>query len=104
MMYGIRPDEQRRLAAAGVTMRVYIPYGFEWYGYLMRRLAERPPNLSFFVKALISKKEPPPGGTPHGPDRDPRRRSHGRDPALRTRPGRPPRGQPAGGGEATGAR
>ena len=37
-------------------MRVYIPYGHEWYGYLMRRLAERPQNLSFFVKSLISKK------------------------------------------------
>lgn len=56
MLYGIRPDEQRRLAASGETMRVYIPYGLEWYGYLMRRLAERPQNLSFFVKSLISKK------------------------------------------------
>jgi proline dehydrogenase len=56
MLYGIRPEEQRRLAAAGETVRVYIPYGQEWYGYLMRRLAERPQNLSFFVKSLISKK------------------------------------------------
>ena len=55
-LYGIRPDEQRRLAASGETMRVYIPYGTEWYGYLMRRLAERPQNLSFFAKSLISKK------------------------------------------------
>ena len=46
----------RRLAAAGETVRVYVPYGTEWYGYLMRRLAERPQNLSFFVKSLISKK------------------------------------------------
>jgi proline dehydrogenase len=37
-------------------MRVYLPYGSEWYGYLMRRLAERPANLSFFLKSLISKK------------------------------------------------
>ncbi len=37
-------------------MRVYVPYGQEWYGYLMRRLAERPQNLSFFLKSLISKK------------------------------------------------
>ena len=56
MLYGIRPEEQRRLARAGERMRVYIPYGQEWYGYLMRRLAERPQNLSFFVKSLISKK------------------------------------------------
>jgi proline dehydrogenase len=56
MLYGIRPEEQRRLAAAGETVRVYVPYGLEWYGYLMRRLAERPQNLSFFVKSLVSKK------------------------------------------------
>ena len=56
MLYGIRPEEQRRLARSGETMRVYIPYGQEWYGYLMRRLAERPQNLSFFLKSLISKK------------------------------------------------
>ncbi len=56
MLYGIRPDEQKRLAEAGETMRVYIPYGSEWYGYLMRRLAERPQNLSFFLRSLISKK------------------------------------------------
>jgi proline dehydrogenase len=56
MLYGIRPDEQRRLVKSGETVRVYVPYGQEWYGYLMRRLAERPQNLSFFVKSLISKK------------------------------------------------
>jgi len=56
MLYGIRPDEQRRLAEKGERVRVYVPYGTEWYGYLMRRLAERPQNLSFFVKSLISKK------------------------------------------------
>jgi proline dehydrogenase len=56
MLYGIRPEEQRRLARSGETMRVYVPYGVEWYGYLMRRLAERPQNLSFFVRSLISKK------------------------------------------------
>ena len=41
---------------SGETMRVYIPYGTEWYGYLMRRLAERPQNLTFFLRSLISKK------------------------------------------------
>ena len=56
MLYGIRPEEQRRLVKAGETVRVYIPYGAEWYGYLMRRLAERPQNLSFFVRSLVSKK------------------------------------------------
>ncbi|GGQ42053.1 proline dehydrogenase family protein [Couchioplanes azureus] len=56
MLYGIRPEEQARLAAAGHTVRVYVPYGDEWYGYLMRRIAERPANLAFFGKALTSKK------------------------------------------------
>lgn len=56
MLYGIRPDEQRRLAEAGETVRVYVPYGLEWYGYLMRRLAERPQNLTFFLRSLLSKK------------------------------------------------
>ena len=56
MLYGIRPDEQKRLAAAGETMRVYVPYGTEWYGYLMRRLAERPSNLTFFLRSLLSQK------------------------------------------------
>jgi proline dehydrogenase len=56
MLYGIRPDEQRRLVAEGYTMRVYVPYGDQWYGYLMRRLAERPANLAFFLRALRSKK------------------------------------------------
>jgi proline dehydrogenase len=56
MLFGIRPEEQKRLSQAGETVRVYIPYGLEWYGYLMRRLAERPQNLSMFVKSLVSKK------------------------------------------------
>jgi proline dehydrogenase len=56
MLYGIRPDEQRRLAESGENVRVYVPYGNEWYGYLMRRLAERPSNLRFFLRSLASKK------------------------------------------------
>lgn len=56
MLYGVRPDEQRRLARAGETVRVYVPYGHEWYGYMMRRLAERPANVMFFLRALASKK------------------------------------------------
>jgi proline dehydrogenase len=55
LLYGVRPDEQRRLAAAGHTVRVYVPYGVEWYGYLMRRLAERPANVAFFLRALASR-------------------------------------------------
>lgn len=56
MLYGIRPDEQLRLAGRGHTVRVYVPYGVQWYGYLMRRLAERPANTAFFLRALVSRK------------------------------------------------
>ncbi len=56
MLFGIRPDEQQRLAEAGEKVRVYVPYGEQWYGYLMRRLAERPSNLRFFLRSLVSKK------------------------------------------------
>ncbi|MDT7550820.1 MAG: proline dehydrogenase [Actinomycetota bacterium] len=55
MLYGVRPAEQRRLAAQGETVRVYVPYGDQWYGYLMRRLAERPANMTFFLRALVSR-------------------------------------------------
>jgi proline dehydrogenase len=56
MLYGVRPEEQARLAGDGHTVRVYVPYGHQWYGYLMRRLAERPANLAFFGRALASRK------------------------------------------------
>ncbi|PWK90218.1 L-proline dehydrogenase [Lentzea atacamensis] len=49
MLYGVRTEEQRRLGA-----RVYVPYGEQWYGYLMRRLAERPANVTFFLRSLAS--------------------------------------------------
>lgn len=55
MLYGIRPDEQDRIARGGESMRVYVPYGDEWYGYFMRRLAERPANLTFFLRGLVTK-------------------------------------------------
>ena len=55
MLYGIRPDEQRRLAELGETVRVYLPYGEEWYGYLMRRMAEKPANVAFFLRALATR-------------------------------------------------
>jgi proline dehydrogenase len=56
LLYGVRPAEQRRLAGLGETVRVYVPYGVQWYGYLMRRLAERPANLAFFLRALAGRK------------------------------------------------
>ncbi|WP_030668129.1 proline dehydrogenase family protein [Streptomyces rimosus] len=55
MLYGIRESEQQRLVAEGHRMRVYIPYGTDWYGYFMRRLAERPANLAFFLRSLVTK-------------------------------------------------
>jgi proline dehydrogenase len=55
-LYGVRPEEQARLAAEGYTVRIYLPYGNQWYAYLMRRLAERPANLGFFLRALRSKR------------------------------------------------
>ncbi len=55
MLHGVRPDEQRRLARSGERVRVYVPYGDEWYGYLVRRLAERPANLALFARSLVSK-------------------------------------------------
>ena len=50
MLYGIRVREQQRLADSGAHVRVYVPYGADWYGYFMRRLAERPANVAFFVR------------------------------------------------------
>jgi proline dehydrogenase len=55
MLYGVRPDEQRRLASSGAKVRVYVPYGGDWYPYLVRRLAERPANLALFLRSLGSK-------------------------------------------------
>ncbi|MEU0483358.1 proline dehydrogenase family protein [Streptosporangium sp. NPDC006013] len=55
MLYGIRTDRQQALAGAGHVMRVYVPYGDDWYGYFMRRLAERPANIAFFLRALGGK-------------------------------------------------
>jgi proline dehydrogenase len=52
MLYGVRTQEQRRLAAQGAQVRVYVPYGPEWYEYFMRRMAERPANLRLFARSL----------------------------------------------------
>ncbi len=54
MLFGVRRDLQLRLVESGYRVRVYLPYGEEWYPYLVRRLAERPANLGFFVRSLLS--------------------------------------------------
>ena len=101
MLYGIRTAEQRRLAAEGDRMRVYVPYGADWYGYFMRRLAERPANLAFFLRSFAPAADPPDTRTPT-PDQG--ETLHGRcDPGPRAgqRAGaqlraRHPRARPAG--------
>ncbi|MCX4814061.1 proline dehydrogenase family protein [Streptomyces sp. NBC_01239] len=55
MLYGIRSDEHLRLAAEGHRMRVYTAYGTDWYGYFMRRLAEKPANLRFFARSMLTR-------------------------------------------------
>ncbi|MEH7545963.1 MULTISPECIES: proline dehydrogenase [Bacillaceae] len=55
MLYGFRTDLQLRLVQEGYKMRVYIPFGNDWFGYFMRRLAERPQNVTFALKGLFSK-------------------------------------------------
>lgn len=55
MLYGIRPERQLELVKEGYKMRVYVPYGTDWYGYFMRRLAERPANVAFVLKGMLKK-------------------------------------------------
>ena len=55
MLHGIRAAEQRRLVADGEQMRVYVPFGDDWYGYFMRRLAERPANVVFFLNSFVKR-------------------------------------------------
>lgn len=55
MLYGIRPERQQELANEGFAMRVYVPYGNDWFGYFMRRLAERPENVGFVLKSMFKK-------------------------------------------------
>jgi proline dehydrogenase len=55
MLYGVRPNAQTALAAEGLRVRVYLPYGTEWFEYFMRRLAERPANLAFFARSLLTR-------------------------------------------------
>ena len=56
MLYGIRRDLQNAFRSAGYRMRVYVPFGREWYPYFMRRLGERPANVAFVVKSLIAER------------------------------------------------
>ena len=58
MLYGVRRDLQGRLRRAGHRLRVYIPFGTQWYPYLMRRLAERPANIAFFLGNVIRESMP----------------------------------------------
>lgn len=55
MLYGIRPEKQLEIVKEGYKMRVYVPYGTDWYGYFMRRLAERPANVAFVLKGMFRK-------------------------------------------------
>jgi proline dehydrogenase len=55
MLYGVRPALQRRLLDEGYKVLVATPYGPDWYPYLMRRLAERPANLLFFLRSVVSR-------------------------------------------------
>ncbi len=58
MLYGIRRDKQERLAAAGYNVRCYIPFGNEWYAYVMRRMAERPANIMFLLRNVLREARP----------------------------------------------
>lgn len=55
MLYGIRPERQLELVKEGYKMRVYVPFGTDWYGYFMRRLAERPANVGFVLKGILKR-------------------------------------------------
>jgi proline dehydrogenase len=59
MLYGIRTDLQQQLVREGFRLRIYIPYGTDWFPYFMRRLAERPANLMFFVRNLLARRSRP---------------------------------------------
>jgi len=56
MLYGVRRDLQKQLVAQGFRVRVYVPFGREWFPYFMRRLGERPANVGFVIRALLSEK------------------------------------------------
>jgi proline dehydrogenase len=58
MLYGVRRDLQDSLRRAGYRLRVYIPFGTQWYPYLMRRLAERPANIAFLLGNIVRESKP----------------------------------------------
>jgi proline dehydrogenase len=62
MLYGIRRDLQRNLIDRGYKVRIYVPYGHEWYPYFMRRLAERPANVGFMLRAVLKEERRRVGG------------------------------------------
>jgi proline dehydrogenase len=55
MLYGVRPELQRRLVADGWRLRIYVPYGTHWAGYFYRRITERPENAFFVVRSLLAR-------------------------------------------------
>ena len=55
MLFGIQEREQGRLIGQGIPVRVYVPYGDRWFSYFMRRIAERPANMAFFLRSLRSR-------------------------------------------------
>jgi proline dehydrogenase len=56
MLFGIRRDLQTSLAGRGYNVRIYIPFGRQWFPYFMRRLGERPANLGFVVRGMLSER------------------------------------------------
>jgi proline dehydrogenase len=56
MLYGIRRDLQTRLVADGNRMRIYVPFGTQWFPYFMRRLGERPANVRFVIRGILGEK------------------------------------------------
>ena len=57
MLYGIRRDLQTSLVAEGHAVRVYIPFGRQWFPYFMRRLGERPANVGFVIRGVVGEKQ-----------------------------------------------
>jgi proline dehydrogenase len=56
MLYGIRRDLQAQLVAEGYRVRVYVPFGSEWFPYFMRRLGERPANIGFVIRGILGER------------------------------------------------
>jgi proline dehydrogenase len=56
MLYGIRRDLQQALVAAGYRLRIYVPFGTQWFPYFMRRLGERPANVGFVIRGILGEK------------------------------------------------